>query len=395
MDLDERGAVNHATRSAHALSLFTNMRYPFWLCSLLLCSALLGSGCRHTSGFETRMSQFAPLPGAVPESVTVSNQLDPGLLQARPAPFTLGPGDRLEIEILGQPDTRAVTFVGPDGKIYYSLLPALDVWGLTLAQTRGLLETNLARYFPAPQVELTLREVGSKYVWLMGRLTRPGIYIMPGPVSLLESLAMAGGTARSSSQRLSQDLADLSHSFVMRQGQFLPVNFQRLLREGDTSQNIILQPDDFVFVPSSLAQEVYVLGAVAGPHAVPYIDQMSLVGALSAVGGPVKYNYMSASASPFFKDALLSQVAIVRGSLAEPKIAIVDAGAILKGAVPDVPLEAGDIVYIPNAPFRFIKNYINIILNSFVSTVAANEGIRAGGGTVGVGVSVPVGGTGH
>ncbi len=340
------------------------------------------------------MSQFAPLPGAAPSPVvTVTNQLDPSLLRARPAPFTLGPGDRLEIEVLGQPDTRAVTFVGPDGKIYYSLLPALDVWGLTLAQARGLLETNLARYFPAPQVELTLREVGSKYVWLMGRLTRPGIYVLPGPVSLLESLAMAGGTARSTSQRMSQDLADLNHSFVMRQGQFLPVNFQRLLREGDTSQNIMLQPDDFVFVPSSLAQEVYVLGAVAGPHAVPYIDQMSLVGALSAVSGPVKYNFMSASASPFFKDALLSQVAIVRGSLAEPKIAIVDAGAILKGAAPDVPLEAGDIVYIPNAPFRFIKNFINIILNSFVSTVAANEGIRAGGGTVGVGVSVPVSGT--
>ena len=71
----------------------------------------------------------------------------------------------------------------------------------------------------------------------------------------------------------------------MRQGQFLPVDFYRLLREGDTSQNIYLQPDDFVYVPSALAQEVYVLGAVAIPRAVPYTERMTLVSAMAAAGG--------------------------------------------------------------------------------------------------------------
>ena len=66
-----------------------------------------------------------------------------------------------------------------------------------------------------------------------------------------------------------QDLADLRHSFVMRQGQSLPVDFYRLLREGDTSQNIYLQPDDFVYVPSALSQQVYVLGAVRFPAPCP------------------------------------------------------------------------------------------------------------------------------
>jgi polysaccharide biosynthesis/export protein len=369
------------------------MRDAFHLLSVLLVLALLGTGCRHTPASRPTGPQFSDLPGAF-TGTTVTNQLNPDLLLPSKAPFTLGPGDRLQIEIFGHAESRAVTFVGPDGKIYYNLLPALDVLGLTLPQTRDLLEEKLAKYYPAPQVELTLREVGSKYVWLLGRLTRPGIYVLPGPVSLLESLALAGGTARSTSQRFSQDLADLPHSFVMRQGQLLPVNFHRLLREGDTSQNIMLQPDDFVFVPSSLEQEVYVLGAVAGPRAVPYIEQMTLVGALSTAGGPAKYNFMTQYGSPFFKDALLSQVAVVRGSLSEPRIAIIDVGAILKGGAPDVPLEAGDIIYVPNSPFRFIKNYLNLIINSFVSTVAANEGIRAGGGTVSVGVSVPVGGAG-
>ena len=70
---------------------------------------------------------------------------------------------------------------------------------------------------------------------------------------------------------------------------------------------------------------------------------------------------------------------------------MVDYNAIIHGKAQDVRLEPGDIVYVPNSPYTTLKRYFNIILNSFVTTVAANEGIRAGGGTVGVGVSVPVG----
>jgi protein involved in polysaccharide export with SLBB domain len=213
-------------------------------------------------------------------------------------------------------------------------------------------------------------------------------------MTLLESIALAGGTARSASQITTEELGDLRHSFVVRQGQFLPVDFYRLLREGDMSQNIFLQPDDFVYVPSALAQEVYVLGAVRMPRVVAYADQLTLVSALSSASGPAKYDFLARSdAGPFTKDAYLSHIAIVRGSLATPQIAVVDYGAIVKGRATDVLLEPGDIIYVPNSPYTTIKRYLNMVINTFVTTVAANEGTRAGGGAAGVGVSVPVGGT--
>lgn len=351
--------------------------------------ALLLAGCHSKKALKFNAGPaFADLGGGI----KATNQLDPRLLQTGNTLFTLGPGDRLEIVILGHPETRAETFVGPDGKIYYHLLPGMDVWGLTLEQTRERLEQGLAGYMTQPQVAVTLREVGSKYVWLLGRLNKPGIYPMPAPTTLLEGLALAGGTARSSSQFNPQELADLRHSFIMRQGQFLPVDFQRLLRQGDTSQNVVLQPDDFVYVPSAMQQEIYVLGAVNFPRAVPYIENMTLVGAIAGAAGPFKYDWLAHYESGIAKDAYLSHVAIVRGALAQPQIAVVDYGAIVKGVIPDVALEPGDIVYVPNSPYRFIKSYLNMIVNTFVTTVAANEGIRAGGGQVGVGVSVPVSG---
>lgn len=355
--------------------------------------AALLLGCRGPGG-----QSVSPAPSAARATnltaVTLTNQLSPELLRPNDEVFRLGPGDSIEIEIIGNSASRALTLVGPDGKIYFSLLPGLDVWGLTLGQTRELLQRELGKYLSSPQLSVSLRMVGSKYIWLLGQLNKPGIYPLAGPTTLLEALAGAGGPARSTSQVSTEELADLRHSFVVRHGQFLPVDFYRLVREGETSQNIYLQADDFVYVPSTMTREVYVLGAVKIPRVVPYTERMTVVSAIAGGSGTERLEWISAATwdpGPFAKDAYLSHIAIVRGSLATPEIAVVDYNAIIHGKAQDVRLEPGDIVYVPNSPYTTLKRYFNIILNSFVTTVAANEGIRAGGGTVGVGVSVPVG----
>jgi polysaccharide biosynthesis/export protein len=379
------------------------MKTPLFCCAALVLSALL-NGCSSAPSRADQTGQFSELPvstgpalaNSLATTLTVTNRVDSALLRPDSQLFTLGPGDSLEIEVIGTPTSRAITTVGPDGKVYFYLLPGLDVWGLTLEQTRQLMEKELAKYLSAPQVAVTLRTVGSKYVWVLGRLNRPGIYPLSGPMTLLEALSLAGGTARSTSQASSMDLADLRHSFVMRRGQLVPVDFQRLLREGDTSQNIVLQADDFVFVPSALEQEVYILGAVNAPRAIPYTDHMSLVSAIAGGNGMVTYNYFanSAGGGPFMKDAYLQHVAIVRGSLAAPSITVVNYAAVIHGRAQDVLLEPGDIIYVPNSPFTTLKRYVDLVVSTFVSTEAANEGLRAGGApsNLGVGVSVPISG---
>jgi polysaccharide biosynthesis/export protein len=379
-----------------------NMKTVFIFCSSVLLVAGCATKASKSAAFTAvptagSPSNYSPIGNPTAPAMTnisgevVRTPLTPEMLHPASNPFTLGPGDSIEIEIIGNATSRAITPVGLDGKIYYNLLPGLDVWGLTLEETRALLEKELAKYVTGPQVGLTLRVVGSKHVWVLGRMNRPGIFPLTGSMTLLESLALAGGTARSASQVTSQDLADLRHSFVVRQGQFLPVDFYRLLRGGDMTQNIYLQPDDFVYVPSSLVNEVYVLGAVRNPRAVAYQEPMSLISAIAGSDGPDRLQWISGvDNGPFMKDAYLSHVAIIRGSLAEPQIAVVNCNAIMKGRAPDVRLEPGDIIFVPNSPFTTIKRYANLIVNTFVTTIAANEGIRAGGQNVGVNVAVPV-----
>ncbi len=293
--------------------------------------------------------------------------------------FSLGPGDYVEIEILGEPLSRATTMVCPDGKVYFNILPGINVWGLTLSQTRELLQKELSQYISNPEISLSLRGVGSKEVWMLGSLAKPGIYPISGPMTLLEAIAQAGGISRSSSGASTEELADLRHSFVVRHGHFLPVDFYRLLNEGDMSQNIYLEPDDFIYVPSALARQVFVLGWVRAPSAVAYNDQVTLVSAITRAGGAVPGAYSS-------------HVAVVRGSLSNPQIAVVDYGAIIKGRAPDVRLEPHDIVYVPHSPYDTLNRYLYMIVNTFTLTVAANEGVNAVSTRGQVGVSVPIGG---
>ena len=340
---------------------------------------LFAAGCRTapTATFDARDPMAAK--GAV-TTADARRQLDPLLLKPPTAPFTLGPGDVIDVEIMGDAASRTQLSVGPDGKVYFNLLPGLDVTGLTTGEAKALFEKELTKYVSTAQVSVSLRSVGSKHVWLLGRLAKPGIYAMNGQVTLLEAVAQAGGTLQSSSvSDATEELADLRRSFVMRNGEMLPVDFGRLFRESDMRQNIYLQADDLVYFPSAGAKEVYVIGAVKTSRAVPFKENMTIVSALAATGG------MLADAHP-------THVAIVRGSLTEPQVAIVDYNAIVKGKATDVLLEPRDIIYIPDSPYKTVNKYIDMILHTFVGTVAANEGVRAIDPNAGsIGINVPVG----
>ena len=368
-------------------------RAGFCLLSGLALATLLG--CQGAGGprFDARAPGPAkPVALTNLTSVAETNGLKLEWLKPPTNRFTLGPGDYLEIEILGDALTRATNMVGPDGKIYFYLLPGLDVWGLTLAETRARIERDLMNYVrEQPQVSVMLHGVESQRVWLLGRLGKPGLYPMPAPMTLLEALSLAGGPGGSSavaslgggpvSSGSSAEAADLRRSFVLRDGEVLPVDFYRLLKEGDMSQNIYLRPDDFVYVPLATAREVHVLGAVLLPRSIPFRERMSLVYAIAEARGTIK-------------DAYLSHVAIVRGSLTEPKIAVVNLKEILKGQTTDVLLEPGDIVYVPFTPYRTLVKYADLIVKSFVQTIAINEGARAVSRNINpVGVNIGVGGS--
>ena len=347
---------------------------------VLACCAALLAGCESVpNGPPPPVANLTP--AFAPVAPVHTAPLDPSLLRSADTAFTLGPGDVMEIEYIGEPTSRATVRVGPDGKIYYYLLPGLDVEGLTLAQARQLISQQSEKYLRRnPAVAITLRVVASQRVWVLGQLNTPGVFPIAAPTTLLEAIAQAGGPtapAPAAGIGIIGESADLRHSFVMRKGQLLPVDFEKLIHDGDPQQNIYLQPGDFIYVAPSLAQTVHVIGAVSNPRTVTS-GSLTLIQAISSAGGTID-------------DAYLTHVAIVRGSLSRPSIAVVNYLAILKGEQPDVVLEPHDIVYVPFTPYQALERYADLILQTFVRTVGVNEGSRAvdpSAGSVSVNVGV-------
>ncbi|MBN2508218.1 MAG: SLBB domain-containing protein [Verrucomicrobia bacterium] len=360
---------------------------------LAACACCLVAGCKsYGPQFDARQDTAAqanqgiatsrhPDPVDLEESLFASvnstNEIRPDWLKPPPDFFTLGPGDTIEIEVLGEANSAVTALVGPDGRIYYSLLPGLFVWGRTLGQARDLLEQELGKFLRVkPAVAVTLRSVASKRIWVLGSVQAPGVYSLATPMTLLEVLAAAGGTAAAPGAK--SGLPDLLNSFLLREGRLVKVDFHRLLSQGDLSQNLYVQPDDFLYLRSATVRNIYVLGAVGAPTIVPYADGTTLVSAIAGAGGTLPY-------------ARGSHVAIVRGSIAHPRIAFVNYRAITRGDQADVRLEPGDIVYVSFVFYQHAAVFAEQVVNQFARSIAANEGQRAAGGA-GIGGSISVSG---
>ncbi|MFT4900747.1 MAG: polysaccharide export outer membrane protein [Lentimonas sp.] len=292
-------------------------------------------------------------------------------------PYRLGVGDWVDVEISGVDSSRAQTFVMPDGRVYYDLAGGVLADGLTVEMLGATLEAALLRDYSSPSVNVTLREVNSRRAWLLGRLNKPGLYPLSQPTTLLEGISLAGGLFTSRFSGTTEELADLGQSFVLRDGKVLPINLKQLIKEGDLSQNIYLEDGDYVYLPSSTSQSVYVLGEVVAPQSIGFKDDISLVSAISKARGPTQ-------------DANLEGVLVIRGSLTEPRVAVVDLRAIFSGQATDFKLEPFDVVWVPDRPFKLLERYFWVIVDSAATTIAVREGANAVEGAGSTSVTIPI-----
>ena len=102
--------------------------------------------------------------------------------------YILGPGDRLEIELLDIPELSGTFSIGPDGTLYLPRLRALFVEGLTVEELRYFLTEQFKAYVKNPQVYLNPVAYRPVRVYVGGEISRPGYYILSGSQVLEDQL---------------------------------------------------------------------------------------------------------------------------------------------------------------------------------------------------------------
>jgi polysaccharide biosynthesis/export protein len=302
----------------------------------------------------------APLPATAEVS---SNGTFSVVSRGERAPWqqrlTLGPGDILNFSLYGQPDlTKNDVFLAPDGTISYLEAQNVQATGLTIDELRTNLDNELSKYRRAPRTVITPVLYLSKKYYMLGKVVQRGIYALDRPTTIVEAVARAKGLEIGIADRETLELADFQKSFLMRHGKRIPIDFVKLFEQGDLSQNISLEPDDYLYFPPAGLKEVYVLGEVGSPGVVAYNSELTVIGALSARGG-------------FNSRAYKSRVMIIRGSLSAPKAFVVDTRAILDAREQDFKLQSHDIIFVSSRPFIQVEDLLDVGITAFIQSVTA------------------------
>lgn len=278
----------------------------------------------------------------------------------KPAPYRLQCTDRLYIVVYGDPTTRRQVLVDPSGNVNYLFSKNVPARGRTLAELREDLTQRMATYYKDPLLMITLVDCLGDHYSILGEVREPGYKKIEGSATILTAICDAKGFNTCLFRDQTVDQSDLEKSFMIRDGQYIPIDFIRLIEEGDISQDLRLQNNDYIYIGAKGLKKVYILGEVTTPAVVEFLDDMTLAQAIAEGGG------ITTSAS--------SRVAVIRGSLTLPIRFLVDINRIIKGKAMDFPLEPGDIVYVPPMKFSVLKEIVKMGIANFVSIVAAAAG---------------------
>jgi polysaccharide biosynthesis/export protein len=274
--------------------------------------------------------QAGPDNGAAAEkSQSPASINQPTLYTRAPARdgLRIGGGDLLQVSVFGAPDYTHEVRVAEDGTISLPLLGAVHVAGLTPRELAADLRTRFTKggYFNDPQVSVFVKEYATQGVSVLGEVQKPGVYPLLGARTLFDLLSAAQGTTQTAGDKV----------FITHRGATQPEVVRLAYDEkGAVQSNVPVQPGDTIVVQK--AGMVYVVGNVQKPTGIVMANPGLTV--LKAI----------ALAQGIAPNAALDRARLVRKT-ADGQTAIpLKLKKMLAAQAPDMPLEADDVIFVPN-----------------------------------------------
>ncbi|MFC1895937.1 polysaccharide biosynthesis/export family protein [Thermodesulfobacteriota bacterium] len=207
--------------------------------------------------------------------------------------YQAGPEDVLQISVWDHEDLCREVIVSQEGEFTYPLIGKVRADGRTVTQIEEDVRGRLSgRFIIDPQVTVTVKEYKSKKVFVLGEVGAkgkgPGAYPLAGKTTLLEILSMAGGPTDNAGTEV-MIVRPTNHTpgnptplEKAKNEDIITVNLAQIL-EGDTSQNVLLEPNDSIYVPRT--QYFYVFGQVKQPGRYKLEKGTTVLKAITTAGG--------------------------------------------------------------------------------------------------------------
>jgi polysaccharide export outer membrane protein len=158
--------------------------------------------------------------------------------------YYLGPEDVLKISVWKDEALTAEAVIRPDGMISFPLVGDLQAEGKTVEELRATIATRLAKFIPKPTVSVFVMKVNSYKIYVLGKVNRPGEFLVGHYTDVMQALSLAGGLTPFASENNIKILRRVGDQQVT-----FPFGYGDALKGRGLEQNIVLQRWDVVMVP--------------------------------------------------------------------------------------------------------------------------------------------------
>jgi len=204
----------------------------------------------------------------------------PDLKIATPINYVLGPDDQVVINVYGNSLVNWKLDVSPDGNINIPGVGLVNVAGKTIEQATATIKSRLAANNYAvgrgTSVQVSLGNIRSIKVALIGELVRPGTYTLPSLATVFNALYAAGGP---------NDNGTLRQIEIIRNNRIIRhLDVYDFLIKGEQKDNIVLQDQDIIRVPAYRTR-VEMAGEVKNPALFEVLPGETLQDVIKFAGG--------------------------------------------------------------------------------------------------------------
>ncbi|MDH5738837.1 MAG: polysaccharide biosynthesis/export family protein [Nitrospira sp.] len=229
------------------------MKYPLWLLVIslqLAISSSLGfceSGSSKPSAGKLSTDALG-LPATTAQTEkAVSQVMMDKLSNAVGSEYVIGAEDVLDITVWRNPDLSRQVQVRPDGRFSMPIIRDMVAVGKTPTQLAEEMTSKLKEYVQNPVVAVTVKEVNSSSIFLLGEVANPGKYPLKSKTTLLQGITIAGGF---------KETAARNQIVIFRFTEAAPgmkrftASYDDIVLRSGISDNFELKPGDTLVVPS-------------------------------------------------------------------------------------------------------------------------------------------------
>ena len=292
------------------------MKYPYTSLFTILAISISFSGCTITSGLQTydlpEQGHYKTDQGAELSVIQLNQNNIPNLNKAdqlssnnlvslfrnQQSIYRLSAGDVLSIQLWAYPEitppiqdksTSSVGYpIDMEGYIQLPLVGRVHIAGKTLAETNRFLHNQFAKYLKHPDVVVRVLSYEGRRYFVNGQVMKGGQYnLNDQPISIYTALGQAGG--------VDTKTGDTTNIQLIRNGQTYNLNTIQLEKQGLSLHQLLIQPNDTIFVNTKQDQKLYVMGESNKSQALVLRDQgMTLSDVLGESEGISPYSASAA-----------------------------------------------------------------------------------------------------